>query len=92
LEIKRVVAAAKQAEHDIADEHAEDTVVHERAEDIAAHEHAKDVVAHEPAKEVAALKKKTRGRLAQLGKLVAARRRQKSMSSTRSSRHTKMIF
>jgi len=66
---------AKEA---VADEHTEEVagdkhVADEHAEEVVAHEPAEEVAAHEPAEVVAAPKKKTRGRVAQLEKIVAAK-------------------
>jgi hypothetical protein len=74
FEIKRdeAAAAAKRDEEAVADEHAEEVAAHEHAEEVATDEHAEEVAAHEHA-EVVAPKKKTRGRVAQLEKLVAAK-------------------
>jgi FtsZ-binding cell division protein ZapB len=75
---ERAEAAAKQAEEAVADERVEEADDDERvaddpAENDAAHENAEDVAANKHAEVVAAPKKKKRGRVAQLEKLVAAK-------------------
>ena len=91
FEIKRdeVAAAAKCDEEAVADEHVDQEGVDDEQ---VADEHAEDVAAHEPVKEVAAPKTKTRGRLAQLEKLVAATETQVNELSEKLKANEEKIF